>query len=101
MSGGSYNYVYNRLWQECVGEMHDAEMDEFVKDFCDVLHDLEWWQSGDYSEEQYRETLLKFKTKWLSKGDDRTNRLKGYIDDQIEAVRRQLYSLIGEEGESK
>lgn len=95
MSGGSYNYIYNRLLSECEGEMHDAEMDDLIKDLCEVLHDLEWWQSGDYSEDQYRETVSEFKKKWL-KGD-RTNRLKGYIDDQIEAVKRQLYSLIGME----
>lgn len=96
MSGGSYNYIYNKLLVECAGEMHDAEMDEMLRDFCGVLHDLEWWQSGDYSEDQYRETVSEFKKKWFT--GDRSTRLKGYIDDQINAVRRQLYSLIGEEG---
>lgn len=99
MSGGSYNYIYNKLLVECVGEMHDTEMDEMLRDFCDVLHDLEWWQSGDYSEDQYRETVSEFKKKWF-KGD-RSTRLKGYIDHQIDAVRRQLYSLIGEEGDKE
>lgn len=97
MSGGSHNYIYSKLSVECEGEMHDEEMNAMIKDLCDVLHDLEWWQSGDYSEDQYRETVSEFKKKWF-KGD-RTNRLKGYIDDQIDAVRHQLYSLIGEEGD--
>ena len=99
MSGGSHNYIYSRLSHECEGEMHVAEMNDLIKDLCEVLHDLEWWQSGDYSEDQYRKTVSEFKKKWFKV--DRSTRLKGYIDDQIEAVRRKLYSLIGEEGDEE
>lgn len=99
MSGGSYDYVCYKLSNECEGRMYDTEMNDLVRDLAGVLHDLEWWQSGDYSEDQYRETVSEFKKKWF-KGD-RTNRLKGYIDDQIDTVRRQLYSLMGEEGEKE
>ena len=99
MSGGSYNYIYSRLSSECENRMYDAEMDDLIKDLCEVLHDLEWWQSGDASEERYRKTLSIFKKKWL-KGD-REQRLKGYIDEQIGMVRSQLYYLIGEPQESE
>ena len=94
MSGGSYSYIYCRLEEECGGRMYDTEMNDLVKDLCEVLHDLEWWQSGDTSEDCYRNTLAKFKAKWF-KGD-RQERLKGYIDEQIGMVRNQLYALIGE-----
>ena len=94
MSGGSYNYIYNRLSEECENRMYDDEMNDLIKDLCELLHDLEWWQSCDVSEERYRKTLREFKKKWF-KGD-REQRLKGYIDEQISIVRRQLYSLIGE-----
>ena len=94
MSGGSYSYIYSRLEEECVGRMYDAEMNDLIKDLCDLLHTLEWWQSGDTSEDRYRENLSRFKSKWF-KGD-RQERLKGYIDEQIGIVRSQLYSLIGE-----
>lgn len=94
MSGGSYGYIYTRLKDECDGRMYDAEMDDLIRDLSEVLHDLEWWQSGDCSEDKYRETLAKFKAKWF-KGN-RKVRLKGYIDDQIGIVREQLYALIGE-----
>lgn len=98
MSGGSYNYIYSTLMDECGGEMKDAEMNDMISDLCVVLHDLEWWQSCDTSEEKYRETLKAFKQKWFS--GDRTERLKGYIDNQIGIVRNELYNLIGEsEGE--
>ena len=94
MSGGSYNYIYSKLLCECDGCMHDAEMNDMIHDLADVLHDLEWWQSGDYSEYQYRQSLAEFKKKWF-KGS-RRNRLKGYIDEQLGIVRRQLDELIGE-----
>lgn len=94
MSGGSYSYIYSTLSMECENRMYDAEMNDLIRDLCDVLHDLEWWQSGDSSEDRYRNTLTKFKAKWF-KGD-RQERLKGYIDEQIGIVRSQLYSLIGE-----
>lgn len=98
MSGGSYSYIFSRLSMECEGRMYDAEMNDLIEDLCEVLHDLEWWQSGDSSESRYRNTLTKFKSKWF-KGD-RQKRLKGYIDEQIGIVRSQLYSLIGESQES-
>ena len=99
MSGGSYSYIFSRLSSECEGRMYDAEMNDLIRDLCDVLHDLEWWQSGDSSEDRYRNTLTKFKAKWF-KGD-RQERLKGYIDEQIGIVRSQLYSLIDEPQESE
>lgn len=94
MSGGSYDYICYKLEEQCENNMHDAEMNDLIKDLCKVLHDLEWWDSGDISEETYRKTLLAFKKKWFK--DDRAERLKGYIDEQIGVVKSQLYSLIGE-----
>lgn len=60
--------IYSRLSNECEGRMHDAEMDELITDLCKVLHDLEWWQSDDISEDDYRNTLAKFKDKWFKGG---------------------------------
>jgi len=94
MSGGSYNYIYSRLRQECAGYMHDDEMDDLIEDLCEVLHDLEWWQSDDISEKEYRKTLKEFKKKWFK--TDRNERLKEYIDNQIGIVKEKLYEMIGE-----
>ena len=93
MSGGSYDYIYSRLEYECVGRMYDIELDDLVKDLCDVLHDLEWWQSSDISEEGYRDTVRKFKEKWFN--GNRDERFKDYIDNQLESTRKELYRLIG------
>jgi len=95
MSGGSYNYVYSTLYNECHGSMYDEEMNDMINDLCKVLHDLEWWQSCDIGEESYRESLKAFKQKWFN--SNRTERLKGYIDKQIGIVRKELYQMLGED----
>ena len=92
MSGGSYNYIYSRLRNECEGNMFDPEMDELVHDLCDVLHDLEWWQSGDKSETDYRTSVFNFKRKWFHA--ERNDRLKKYIDEQTRLVRNKLYKIL-------
>ena len=93
MSGGSYDYIYCKLKEECDGRMYDAELNDMINDLCEVLHDLEWWTSGDTSEPRYRETVVKFKKKWLY--GNRKVRLKTYIDKQIKMVRDELYEMIG------
>lgn len=67
MSGGSMDYLYMQVIDSCVGNMEDKLLDALMLDIADVLHDLEWWDSGDISEADYRETVRKFKSKWLSK----------------------------------
>lgn len=70
MSGGSFNYMYERIRDNYSGEMYDHELNALLEDFCDVLHDLEWWQSGDYSKDQYLSSVDQFKKKWLSGHND-------------------------------
>ena len=93
MSGGSHNYMYNRIRDEYVGNMYDRELDEMINDIADLLHDLEWYDSCDYSESEYRESVNKFKAKWFS--GNRTERLKSYIDNEIAMTRDKLMKMIG------
>ena len=92
MSGGSYDYVCYKLSNECEGRMYDAEMNDLIKDLCEVLHDLEWWQSGDSSENRYRNTLTKFKAKWF--GENRNKRLKEYLNSTLDDMKREIENLI-------
>ena len=92
MSGGSYSYIYSQLSMECEGRMYDAEMNDLIEDLCEVLHDLEWWQSGDSSESHYRNTLTKFKAKWF--GDNRNERLKAYINTSLDGIKAEIDNLI-------
>ena len=94
MSGGSHDYLYGRVRDEYVGFMHDRELDNLMDDIADLLHDLEWYDSCDYGEDTYRESVAKFKEKWF-KGS-RTERLKGYIDEVINETRTKLMKMIGE-----
>lgn len=48
MSGGHFNYICYTIEDNLVGEMQDETMNEFVKDFAKLTHDLEWWLSADY-----------------------------------------------------
>ena len=94
MSGGSYNYRYCDVEEEYVGHMFDAELDELIKDLVPVLKAVEWWQSCDTSESDYRKAVRKFKRKWLS-DDVRTERLGEIINGKVEALREELLKMIG------
>lgn len=92
MSGGSMDYVYYHV-DEAASMCEDVELSDLLHDASKVLHDEEWWRSSDYSEDTYRKSLAEFKTKWF-KGD-RADRLKGYVDAEIERCRKRCYSIIG------
>ena len=93
MSGGSHDYTYLRFREYYEDGMYDAELNDLITALAKVLHDLEWWQSGDISEDGYRETVAKFKKKWF--GTNREERLKGYVDERIEKTQKELYELLG------
>ena len=92
MSGGSFNYLYRQVATEYIGKMHDMEIDDLMTDLITLLHDLEWWQSNDYDEEQYRKTVRQFKGKWFSA--DRNKRLIKYIDEAMEKLAVELNEMI-------
>ena len=96
MSGGSYNYIYNRLLDECKGRMYDDEMEDLIIDLCNVLHELEWWQSSDCDEESYRKAVKEFKEKWFG-NISRQKRLKEYIEKQCGVFKEGLLRLVGED----
>lgn len=98
MSGGSYNYIGFKLLDECAGRMYDPELDEMVKDFSEVLHDLEWWQSADTDEESYRRAVRSFKAKWFV-ADARVRNLEKIINEKTEELRAELIEMIGGKGD--
>ena len=95
MSGGSHNYIAYKINDELCNQMHDKELDDMMRDISDLAHDLEWYDSGDIGREDYLETVKAFKKKWF--GSDREERLRGYIDESINKLRRELYSLVGDD----
>lgn len=93
MSGGSHNYIYYQIQEELVGQMEDRELNDLMKDIATLAHDLEWYHSCDTSRDYYRESVRKFKDKWF--GKSRNERLKEYIDESINELKEQLYTMIG------
>lgn len=93
MSGGSNNYICYRIEEDLGGQMEDAELNDLINDIAELAHDLEWYESGDTSEANYRKSVFNFKQKWFK--SNREERLRGYIDDAIEKLKTDLYSLIG------
>ena len=72
MSGGHFNYMYGDIKDTYVGHMEDNIMDRLIEDLCEVLHVLEWYKSGDFSEQHYRDTVEKFKANWIGNVDQVT-----------------------------
>lgn len=63
----SYDNISIKVEYDLVGYMFDTELNQMMKDLVPVIEDLEKWQEGDIGEEQYRETVTKFKAKWFKR----------------------------------
>lgn len=91
MSGGSFGYVYSMFENEVVGKLCDPEMNDLARDFVKILHDAEWWTSGDSSEETYRATVSAFKKKWF--GDTNARRAE-LIERCCEDLKQELLGAL-------
>lgn len=92
MSGGAYDYKFAELENTYVGKMHDIELDALMDDLITVLKELEWWQSGDTSQDVYREAVKRFKSKWL--GSPRKESAKRLIEETITAAKGLLETAL-------
>jgi len=90
MSGGSHDYTCFKIEEYYSGKMYDIELNEMIDDLYQVLHDLEWWQSCDIDEEQYRETIQIFKDKWFGKRD---LKLRELINQEFDKFRESIENL--------
>jgi len=92
MSGGSYNYVYAIVEVEYANRMYDAELNNLIEDLIPILKELEWWQSSDSSEEDYRIKVSNFKNKWF--GKNREEMLKRLIEEEFEKKKNELLKML-------
>ena len=99
MSGGRFDYVDSRLKDEIYGwtdkpsnVFEDREISELVWDVLDLIHDYDWYASGDTGEETYLKAKSEFKKKWLS---NRGVRVRRIVDDAIEQCKNELYNTFG------
>lgn len=91
MSGGSYNYAFHYIDEEYVGKMYDSQLNEMMKDLVKVLYDLEWWRSGDINEEEYRQTVTKFKRKWFNQTKVDVEKL---VEREFEVKKNELLKQL-------
>lgn len=105
MSGGHFDYLDGRLKDEIFGwadkptnVLEDRELSELVWDVLDLLHEFDWYYSGDTGKETYLEAKAKFKRKWFS---NRGVRIKRTIDTALDEVRAELYETYGVENNGR
>ena len=92
MSGGSLNYISYNL-EEVAPRLLDPEIIDLALDFAKLLHEAEWYLSGDTGEGDYNIALDNFKNKWFKKS--RKDRLEQYINDSFVKNRDELLKMIG------
>ena len=70
MSGGYFNYLDSHLKNEIFGwsdkfhnVLDDRELSELVWDMLDLLHDYDWYISGDTGEDSWIKARKEFKNK--------------------------------------
>ena len=96
MSGGSMNYAFHYI-NDMAHYVDDKEIKDLMNDLSELMHDLEWWQSGDYSRGTYEETLAGFKKKWLgAKDDNRLHRIEKYINESLDEMKVEIGRILGE-----
>ena len=83
----SYNSIYITVKYDLVGYMYDTELDRMMEDLVPVLEDLESWQEGDIGEEEYRETVTEFKSKWFKR---RKCDVEELVNEEFENKKQEL-----------
>jgi hypothetical protein len=91
MSGGAWNYASYKV-TDLACRVEDEEIAELLKDLGELIHDEEWYESGDYSRADYLETLDKFKKKWFK--SSREERLVGIINEELDHFKNRLNELV-------
>lgn len=107
MSGGYFDYKDDYAKSEIFGYEYDYrdakknvfqddEISELVWDVFGLIHDFDWYKSGDTDEQDYIKSKSDFKKKWFD--SDKKTRVKRIIDNRIELLKKQLYKTwdVGE-----
>ena len=98
MSGGRFDYKDSSLKNEIYGwtdkpinVFEDREISELVWDVLDLIHDFDWYISGDTCKETYLKEKSDFKKKWFS---NRGVRVRRIVDDAIQQCKNELYETF-------
>lgn len=98
MSGGHFGYMDRTLKSEIFGwankptnAFEDMEISELVWDVLNLIHDYDWYASGDTCEETYLKAKAEFKKKWFGNRDVRVRLI---IDETVEKAKDELYKTF-------
>ena len=100
MSGGRFEYKDSALKNEIFGwfadkptnAFEDREISELVWDVLDLIHEFDWYISGDTDKDKYLKAKSEFKKKWFS---NRGVRVRHIVDDAISQCKTELYETFG------
>lgn len=99
MSGGHWEYKDGDLKLQIFGwadkpsnVLGDIELSELLWDILNLLHDYDWYISGDTSFETWDASRKAFKKKWLS--DNRADNLKTIIEKKLAEVKHELEEML-------
>lgn len=99
MSGGKFDYVDERCKSEIFGwcdkpvnVFEDREISELIWDVFNLIHDYDWYASGDTCEATYLNKKAEFKARWLKNEEARVKRI---VDDAINDCKSELYKTYG------
>ncbi|MEE0980477.1 MAG: hypothetical protein U0K91_02235 [Acutalibacteraceae bacterium] len=98
MSGGHFEYRDSALKIEMFGwadkphnVLEDRELSELAWDLLDVIHEYDWYKSGDTCKKTYLEAKDKLKKKWLS---NRGINVRRIIDESVNDLKSELYETF-------
>jgi hypothetical protein len=101
MSGGIFNYMdstlKNEIFDWCYDKeripnvFEDREISELVWDVFELIHDYDWYASGDTGKETYLKKKVAFKKKWFS---NRGVRVRQIVDNAIAQTKQELYETF-------
>lgn len=99
MSGGHFNYQDSGLKNEIFdwankpsNQFEDMEISYLVWDLLDLIHEYDWYISGDTGRESWLKAKKEFKAKWL-KGE-RSKQLEEIIDARTKEVAEELKEML-------
>ena len=64
---GHYNYKYSSIRDTYKGELENPLLEDLLEDVVELLRSLEWYKSGDTSQETYHQNIDIFIEKWIKK----------------------------------
>ena len=93
MSGGHFDYVDKKLYNRSEQVRQDGNplLAELLHDLGDLLHEYDWWISGDTGRERWLEAWTNWQNKWMN-GD--SSELS--FDAITDVLRQMIWEGLGE-----